>query len=130
MHISSKHYAQALYGALSEANIDQRSEMIRNFLHIIHMRGHIKWLNEIVRDVEELMEKESGLVTVDVTAAHNVDDSYINTTVKELVSSDSIVINRHVDNSLIGGLRIETKDKRWDVSVRGQLRALELKLTH
>lgn len=130
MRISSKHYAQALYGALSEASADKRSEVVRNFLHMIHMRGHIKWLNEIIGDIEDIMERESGVVTVNVSAAHDIDDTYITATVKQLITGENIVINRSVDDSLLGGLRIETKDKRWDVSVRGQLRALALTLTH
>lgn len=130
MRISPKHYAQALYEALSEVTSEQRTEVIQNFLHMIHMRGQIKWLSEIVREVEELLRRESGEMHVNVTAAHDIDHKYISNTVQELVGDENIVMERQVDNSLLGGLRIETKDKRWDMSVRGQLRALALTLTH
>jgi F-type H+-transporting ATPase subunit delta len=67
----------------------------------------------------ERMGDELNLVAVDVTTAVELDD-YLRDLIKKKASSElgkDIVLNEHVDKSILGGIIMSTKDERIDASL-------------
>ena len=125
MNITAKHYAQALYESLDSADSHDRTTISQKFLRLLYEHGQLKQLPHILQQVSELEQSASGVVNVVVTTASAMPEAEIQSVVQKLVDSDSPQIQHHVDEDLIGGITVETKDKRWDLSARGQLRALQ-----
>ena len=125
MKITAKHYAQALYESVKDLSATDRTPVIQKFLATLYSRGELKRLPEILRIVGDMEETDSGVVTVTVATARDMDTAAMEQVVKTVTGADNPLISQVTDEDLIGGLTVETKDKRWDMSVRGQLRALQ-----
>ncbi len=124
MKLTAKHYAQALYELSAEVDSPEKSKYMKKFLSTMYSRGHIKWLPTVVRELGLIEERASGITHVRVTTARESDSNEVKKIVQEAISEDNIELTTAVDPVLLGGMRIETRDKRWDLSVRGQLQAL------
>lgn len=59
-----------------------------------------------------------------IKSAHAVDDAVITEQLKIVLPNTDVQIKKEIDTSIIGGIQIETENKRWDFSLRGQLRSL------
>lgn len=77
-------------------------------------------LDAIMRAVSEIQAEDSGLVEVTVTTAFPATNQ-VKQQVKTLIGAKNIIINEVVDKSVIGGVRIESKDIDLDLTVRGRL---------
>lgn len=124
MRLSPKIYAELWYSAMDGAAGAERDAVAKRFLSMIYGRGHWKWLAEIVRRVRELEQRKTGRVAVSVKTAHKLDANVVRSWVEKLLSNNNITIRQDVDPSLLGGVRVETENTRWDLSLRGKIQAL------
>ncbi|MBI2411132.1 MAG: F0F1 ATP synthase subunit delta [Candidatus Kerfeldbacteria bacterium] len=129
MRITAKQYACALFELLQDAPHDQWGTLSQGFLLRIYKRGETKLLPEILRYVDELQHQAAGTVPVTVTSAHTIDASVIEQALAKLLPHTAIDLNQRIDEQLIGGIRVETPNTRWDLSVHGQLHAIQQTLT-
>lgn len=130
MKASPRHYAQALYLVLSESTPAERSKTIQEFLTRLYAQGDLKTLSEIVRIVDEMEQAATGTLRVTVATAHELDIEVLTPLVKKIISGEDVIIETELDSELIGGMRLETKDHRWDLSARGQLQQLAYQLNN
>lgn len=81
----------------------------------------------IVRDIEAALAAK-GVVVADVATARQLDKKLaeaIEAFVKTTTSATSVHMRQHVDESLIGGVRVRTPDAEHDATVRRQLTKLQ-----
>jgi F-type H+-transporting ATPase subunit delta len=82
----------------------------------------------LLRDVEEILENEFGIITARVTSARALDDATRkNITATLLAQSDAtevIIVDETVDADLIGGVVVETATGVFDSSLKSKLRDL------
>ena len=86
-------------------------------------RGELEYLPRVTEGLIERMGDELNLVAVDVTTAVELDD-YLRDLIKKKASSElgkDIVLNEHVDKSILGGIIMSTKDERIDASLLTQV---------
>jgi F0F1-type ATP synthase delta subunit len=128
MAVSSKQYAEALYLAVKEAETKDRDAIIQSFLARLQKQGDLSLLSRIVHDAEQLEADELGVTAVEVRVAHKADELEVTEILHKLLETKKIQLDLKEDKNLIGGLIIETKNERWDLSMKNQLAKLKQSL--
>lgn len=88
-------------------------------------RGQLDLLSEVAATYHAMTEEDEDVVGVKVTTAVPLDDDLrakISERVRERLGREVFLIE-NVDPSIIGGLVIEARGQRRDISVKTQLRA-------
>ncbi|HMS23600.1 MAG TPA: F0F1 ATP synthase subunit delta [Candidatus Saccharibacteria bacterium] len=80
-------------------------------------------LDAIVREIGSIREDTTGVVEVNLTSAQKLDQSTVSKIMK-LIDTDSYVTNNILDESVVGGVRVETSAKLLDLTVRNRLNKL------
>ena len=86
-------------------------------------RGELDYLSRVADGLTERMADELNLVVVDVTTAVELDD-HLRDLIKQKAGSElgkTIVLQEHVDKSMLGGIIMSTKDERIDASLLTQV---------
>jgi F0F1-type ATP synthase delta subunit len=82
-------------------------------------------LDLLVRDIEEVLA-DNGHVTADVTSARPL-DAAVKAQITKMLDGKSVQLRESVDETLLGGIRIDTPGKRFDGTIRHKLNALRAK---
>lgn len=77
----------------------------------------------IVRDIEAALQLR-GIVVADITSVHPVADSLL-AEIKKLTGAKSLQTRATLDDTVLGGIRIDTPGKRFDGTIRRKLNALK-----
>lgn len=122
--ITPKHYAQAWYSALTEATPEQWSTISNQFLEYIYKSGHLHWLTTIVAFIEQTDYAARGVQPVRVETARTLPHDTVQYYLHQLFPQGNLEVHTTVNDDLLGGLRVETANHRWNISMRGQLQQL------
>jgi F-type H+-transporting ATPase subunit delta len=104
-----------------------RSESIQAVAHWLKDNGKINELPYLIKDATNYLAQNSDYYFVTVTTARQLNDSQqskISESIKSKYQIGAIETIFLVDESLIGGVRIEFPDGVLDASVRGKLNKL------
>ncbi len=77
----------------------------------------------LVRDIEDALASR-GVTIADVTSAHSL-TAAMKTEISKLVKAKDLQIREHVDQTVLGGVRIDVPGKRFDGTVQRKLTALK-----
>lgn len=90
--------------------------------------GKVSELNSLSRDIMQLRKTENGVVELTAISAHKLSDEQmqeIERTVNDMSpNSKKIIINRQIDKSVVGGVRLEFANHLLDLSVGAKLNKL------
>lgn len=105
-------------------------ELVRNFLLLLAEKGRAGQLDEIAREFERLVERERGVVHLELTTAYELSDEEAGEVVRQIeqASGRTVIASRSVDPDLIGGVVLKAGSLRVDASVRGRLNRLRQEL--
>lgn len=78
----------------------------------------------IVRDIEDQLA-ERGIVIADVVSAHPLSDALRQEVIRTI--GGNVTLRESVDETLLGGIRIDLPGKRYDGTIRWKLNALKAK---
>ena len=98
-----------------------------NTLQLMAQKRRLFVLRELARQLREMIARERGEVTAEVTAAHELTDDQrarLAEALKQAVGRD-VNINLSVDERLIGGLVVKVGSKMIDTSIRSKLDSLQ-----
>ena len=125
-----------LEGALKDPGYtpEQKAELVRgvfadanpalaSVLAVMAERGEDDYLPRVADLFEAKMADELNLVVVDVTTAVELDD-HLRELVKQKAEAGlgkSVVLQEHIDKSMIGGIIMSTADERIDASILAQI---------
>lgn len=101
----------------------QASPALVSVIALMAERGELDYLSRVADGIEERMNDELNTMIVDVTTAVELDD-HLRELIKKKAGSDlgkTIVLNEHVDKSILGGVIMSTKDERLDASLLTQV---------
>ncbi|HLD21789.1 MAG TPA: F0F1 ATP synthase subunit delta [Patescibacteria group bacterium] len=124
MRITPKHYAIAWYEALKEAEEPARSKISKQFLELIYRSGKLRLLPEIVRLMKKHTYAISGLTPVKVTVAQTLEHEEIMTHLTKVLPNEKLAVSVTVDANTIGGMVVETENRRWNISLENELEQL------
>jgi F-type H+-transporting ATPase subunit delta len=105
-------------------------DIVRNFLGLLAEKGRIGEVEEIERELERLVAREQGQITVELTTAQELTDDEARGIVDQIAkaSGRKVEATRKVDSRLIGGVVLQAGSFRIDASVRGRLERLRQEL--
>ncbi len=98
-----------------------------NTLRVMAAKRRLFVLPAMIVQLREMIARENGEITADVTAATELSDdqrSRLAETLKKSIGRE-VNINLSVDESLIGGLVVKVGSKMIDTSIRSRLDALQ-----
>lgn len=96
-------------------------------LQFMAQRGRLPALSATAQRLTELADEKNGILRASVTTAAAMPDSYYQTLTSQLslATKKRIVLERSVDEDLVGGAIARVGDMLIDGSVRGKLQKLE-----
>jgi F-type H+-transporting ATPase subunit delta len=105
-------------------------DLVRNFLRLAAEKGRAGELAEIAAELEVLVARAQGRLTVELTTAVELSDDEARSIVEtiERASGRTVEATRSVDPSLIGGVVLRIGTFLADGSVRGRLERLRREL--
>ena len=98
-----------------------------NTLRLMASKRRLFVTRDLARQLREMIARERGEVTAEVTAARDLSDAQrqsLAEALKNAVGRD-VNINLSVDESLIGGLVVKVGSKMIDTSIRTKLDSLQ-----
>lgn len=116
---------------LTKALKKEVSETVMNFLMLLVDKSRIGIFSEIYEIFTALKNKAQGILIADVTSAFPLTKQQENLLSKKLASltNKKILIRKHDDKSILGGLIVTIGDKRIDGSAAGRLKNLKSSMT-
>ena len=119
--ISNKQLAEIIYQQLQKQASEKVAKEVSNFL----VRSkRTKDLSKIMRELSRLQYERDNVQEITMTSAHKLNDSIKQKILKQM-NVERYVINEVIDADLIGGVRIESNDSIFDLSVRNRLQKLK-----
>ena len=109
---------------LSDLFLNQVSQHVLNFLHILVERRRIVLLDSIMRCYFDLVYNLQLVSFAEVSTAFPLTDlqrQAVQDKLKQMTGSSSIELVEHINPDLIGGLIIKIGSKVIDMSIYGQL---------
>ncbi|WP_185962213.1 F0F1 ATP synthase subunit delta [Palleronia caenipelagi] len=123
--VYSRDSQQAAIGALAERM--GLNKITGNALRLMAGKRRLFITRDLAITLREMVARERGEVTAEVTAAAELSDEQrgrLAETLKNVVGRD-VNINLSVDESLIGGLIVKVGSKMIDTSIRSKLASLQ-----
>lgn len=94
-------------------------------------QGDIALVKDVAAEYKSLLDQQDATVSVTVTTAVSMDDKLraaVKAKAVELLGAPVYLVER-VDPAIIGGIVVEARGYRYDVSVRAQLSAIRKSLS-
>ena len=109
----------------------QLSRITRNFLYVLIDHRRIASLSDIIRTFEEVVDARLGFAQAEVSSANDLNDVERRALTERLegLAGKRLRMRFALDPSLIGGAVARIGSTVYDGSVRGQLAALERRLS-
>lgn len=106
------------------------SDLIFRFLQVVNKKDRLVDLPGIIRAFGRLVDQQRGLIDVDAYLAKPMDQAQADRVAEALgtVLKGQVVLHQHVDESLIGGIKLRVGDRLIDGSVATQLRLLKQRM--
>ena len=101
-------------------------DIVQNFLLLLNEKGRIVDVEEIARELDRLVAREQGQLTVELTTAQALSDEEARQIVDQIAKASGrrVEATRPVDPDLIGGIVLQAGSFRLDASVQGRLNRL------
>ncbi len=105
----------------------QTHPLLASLLNVLVDKRRERLLPEVAREFGDLRDEHLGIVRVQVYTAYPLDSQQEQTLVQSLQrrTGKMVVLQTHVDPTLIGGIVVRIGDTIIDGSVRGQLLRLK-----
>lgn len=104
--------------------------LMQNTLSVLHQRGRLAALPEIVRSYLQLADEQAGLLQASVASAVPLSDNQAQALKGELerLTGRKIALERHHEPSLLAGVVARIGDHVIDASLKGRLEELAQRL--
>lgn len=102
----------------------KRGELINQLSALLIEEGRKNEIDLVVEDVKAVLFERYGIVIADVYSKNALTASNktnLTDLVKKKLDAKKIVINEHIDDSLLGGAFIATPSFSWDMTINSKL---------
>lgn len=117
--------------ALIEVAFDSVHKFIKNELKIMVERRRSSAILQVIEEFKNLYNDKNDIAYAVVSSVRELSQaelSNVETTFKELLNKQSLIIENKVDKSLLGGLRIRVGNTIYDGSLSNKLKRIEQNL--
>lgn len=110
---------------------DRAHTYVLSCLKLMCDKGDVKLFPEVCRRVKQLYNDEMGILSVNVTSAHKLNDAQMQKLSQKLeeITSKKIELSNVVDDACLGGLRLEYDGKSIDDTIRHRLEDIKKLIT-
>jgi F0F1-type ATP synthase delta subunit len=118
----------AQYAAAQLAQGADRKKIVRLLASYIIERNQQRNIEQLLRDIEQYLAKDFNQETLRVTSAYPLSADVKSQLKKTLSSTQHTDIDESINPNLLGGIIVETADKRFDGSIAtniAKLRTIE-----
>lgn len=107
-----------------KGNVD---DLLYRFIQVVNAKDRLPHLGDILETFGALVDQRNGIIEVDAYVAAALDDATAQRVTADLSETlgGNVVLHQHVDETLIGGLKLRIGDKLIDASVATQLRKMK-----
>lgn len=120
-----RQYAKILYELTHQAK--DRGAAVAAFMKFLKRKRVTKKLPEIIAEFEKVAAEAEGIMNVHVTTARPMPENKIKEIAAKALGKE-VAVEMEVDESIVGGLIMQTKTHRYDGSVKNQLHQLSNQL--
>jgi F-type H+-transporting ATPase subunit delta len=103
----------------------QAHEVMRELAAYLVTERRTRELDLVVRDIEAMLAAK-GVIVADVASARPLDET-VKAEIATMLGAESVQLRETIDETLLGGVRIDTPGKRFDGTIRHKLNALRAK---
>ena len=109
---------------------DNQSKEFEKFIYEISINSRLNVLNEIYVQYKKMMNSHNGITNVKIITAFDLEHEELDNLLNKLESKYKKKLEAEVivDQSLLGGVRIEIGDKVLDGSIRSRINRLKSSL--
>ncbi|MFA6427370.1 MAG: ATP synthase F1 subunit delta [Candidatus Magasanikbacteria bacterium] len=116
---SNKQYAQALYEITKNLKGADLKQALEVFVKLLVRDRKLKQSSNIIVEFEKYSKKQEGIIEMEITSARKLENLSIEHIKKAFGGKVEAVM--HIDESLIGGVKVKLEDKILDGSLKTQL---------
>ena len=130
--ISNNSIAQAIYEALKGKTMQEHPETYKQTVEFLSKRGLLSKAPDILERLEKIINKEEGKVEAKVYLARNLSDperKELRESISRRYGNKEVLLEEHIDDKLLGGIKIEIEDETIDLSLKGKIKKLQEHLT-
>ena len=127
MRITAGQYAEALYGAVKDADVSARPGIVDRFLARMARDRRRRDIPLVFRHIERIAERETGIARADIISAKRLSEASFDTLKSEgekIFGTEKISFTQKIEPALLGGVKFQTERETFDASARGRLRQL------
>ena len=124
--------AQAIYLATKDKSGSHLTGVSKKIALMLKKRRMLSRAEEILFRLRKIMNQENGVTEAKITSRAKLLDSERKTLeefLKKRHSAQEILLEESLDDSLLGGFRIESNGEVIDLSLRNKLKKLKTHLT-
>lgn len=121
---TSQQYAQAWHALLLESTPDTWPTVSQQVLNYLQKSGDLKLLPSILEHISTYENKRTNTTAVQVTLSHRMNAEEIWAHAKRALPNTQLHISLSLDPNVLGGLIMETSDRRINISAQNQLSQL------
>lgn len=116
--------------AFSAAFKKRLQEITFRFVTLLISKNREMLLMQIIEEFGDLLDQHRGIVRGDIYSVTPLSDQQVKNLIAQLnrMTGKNVVIARHLDENLLGGIVIKLQDKVFDASLRNKLEKLRQSL--
>lgn len=126
--ISPKNTAYAIYASAKGKSGVDLDIVMKNSVEFIAGKNLLSKSNQILNELGKIIDEDEGIVRARVSAVSPLAGHAkieIEKMLKERHKARSVILDFREDKSLLGGMRIETKDEVTDITLRNKTKQLQ-----
>lgn len=131
MRLSIRQYAGTLLDVEQSVAPEEVARVAERFASWLSRRGEDKKLSVILKEAERLAKERAGVTEVTFVSAHTLDEANetaLKQRAEKIFPGKKIVAKFALDRELLGGVRIQSDEVLYDLSLQKAVRDLKTHL--
>ncbi len=128
MRITTRQYAEALYGAVNDADVSARPGIIDRFLVRMARDRRRRDISLVFRHIERIAERETGVKSLEIVSARPLSEASLRAIEQEgkkIFREEKILFQQKIQPKLFGGAILRTENETFNGSIGGRLGQLK-----
>jgi len=126
MKLSPKGYGKVLYEITKDEKGKNLEKMTKQFFLLLAHDQMLSKINYIIAEFVEYAKEMSGIVRLEITGARKLDQAEVKKISKHF--GDKVEAETVVDKSILGGVKVKSKNTIMDASLKTQIHRLKKQL--
>ncbi|MDP2685449.1 MAG: ATP synthase F1 subunit delta [bacterium] len=123
MKLSPHSYGKVLYEVTKDEKGNNLEKIVEQFFLLLSRNQMLSKINYIIEEFIEYSKEMSGVKKLEITSARVLDKDEIKKICKHF--GDKVESEVVVDKTLLGGIRVKSKNTIMDASLKNQLNKLK-----